>query len=351
MNMSYRRSVISLITAVTLALPVAQVAQAAGGPCDPPNFCPAGVVPFDGPNGPSGQSNPQPIQQAPAKSRPATSQPASAQTTTSANTAAGPSLKVSPAAAAPGDPILISGTNFASGGRIYNVFLNVRDANGSGFDTRSKEIKCVGTDDVVLIFLQTFGIGCSADAGGPIVHTDSNGNFRAAVTVPSGITPGAGQVCANDPDVYEACAPFTVATTSPVSPPRPNPPAPAPAPPSADPAVAQAIQQAIQTFDDTQSQAIAQQDASMMAGTVTADVAQSIVESTQQNLDDGVVGAQLQELDWGTVNVNGSTAEATDKETWIVTFADGTSGTQSNNWKFWLVLDNGSWKIQSMASQ
>jgi hypothetical protein len=255
---------------------------------------------------------------------------------------------VSPSSAAPGDPIVVTGTAYSPQGRSDNVFVNVKDPNGVNVDVRHKEITCHETDDVVLIFYQMFGLGCSADGGGPIIHTDNNGGFRAIVNVPADIKPGTGQVCGWSSN-GRACAPFTIAAASPKPAPAP---APQPAPtPTDDSSATAAIQQSIQSFNDTFTQAIANQDASMMADAVVGDISQSVVQNTQGNLDAGMVGVELQSVDWGKINVSGTTASAADNENWSVTFADGTTGTQSISVTYSLVLDNGTWMIKSMATK
>jgi hypothetical protein len=360
MHRPNRRVLISLVSGALLAVPFAPVAQAAGGPCDPPAYCPPAVRPFDGPGGPSSgsQSNPQPVNPAPANLQPANSQPAASQPATNAGSAsASPSLKVSPGSAAVGAPIVVTGSAYSIPGRSDIVFINVQDSNGINFDTRSKEIKCVETDDAVLIFYQMFGLGCSADGGGPMIHTDKDGTFRAVVNVPSGITPGAGAVCASSPN-GRACTPFTITAGSPPPAPQPqpapqpNPPAPAPdTVPAVDPATTAALQQAIQGFNDAYTQTIANQDASLMADVVTSDVLQAAAGVIQKAADAGVVSTSLQSLDWGPITVSGTTARVSDHEIWSVTFDDGSTSTQDNTFAYSLVLDGGTWKIQATATQ
>jgi hypothetical protein len=55
----------------------------------------------------------------------------------------------------------------------------------------------------------------------------------------------------------------------------------------------------------------------------------------------------LVKLEWGAVAVNGSSATATTYETWRTVFADGSTDQSRDRNDYSLVLDNGSWKIQT----
>ncbi|MBV9578564.1 MAG: hypothetical protein JO057_08245, partial [Chloroflexi bacterium] len=83
------------------------------------------------------------------------------------------------------------------------------------------------------------------------------------------------------------------------------------------------VQQVIQQSNDEQVQAIASHDSSVMSDTATADHYQDLVQINQDLLDNGVNSISLVSLDWGAIAVNGSSATATDFETWRTVFSDG----------------------------
>jgi hypothetical protein len=110
-----------------------------------------------------------------------------------------------------------------------------------------------------------------------------------------------------------------------------------------------AVQQVIQRSNDEQVQAIAARDSSVMADTVTSDHYQELVQINQELLDNGVSSISLVRLEWGPLAVTGSNATATTYETWRTVFSDGTANQSRDRNDYVLVLDNGSWKIQSDA--
>jgi hypothetical protein len=116
---------------------------------------------------------------------------------------------------------------------------------------------------------------------------------------------------------------------------------------AADQDVSAAVQSAIQRSNDEQVQAIASRDSSVMADTSTADHFQELVKVNQDLLDHGVSSINLVRLDWGAVAVDGSSATATTYETWRTVLSDGTTSQSRDRNDYTLVLDNGTWKIQS----
>jgi hypothetical protein len=58
----------------------------------------------------------------------------------------------------------------------------------------------------------------------------------------------------------------------------------------------------------------------------------------------------LDNLRWGPVAVGGPYAQASDTETWSIKYADGSSTGQEGRWIYTLVLDSGTWKIESATS-
>ena len=108
-----------------------------------------------------------------------------------------------------------------------------------------------------------------------------------------------------------------------------------------------AVQSVIQRSNDEQVQAIANHDSSVMADTATSDHFQELAQINQDLLDHGVSSISLVHLDWGAVAVNGSSATATTYETWRTVFSDGTTNQSRDRNDYSLVLDGGTWKIQS----
>ncbi len=116
---------------------------------------------------------------------------------------------------------------------------------------------------------------------------------------------------------------------------------------NADDQGAAAVQQVIQQSNNEQVQAIASHDSSVMTDTATSDHYQELVQVNQDLLDNGVISISLVGLDWGAVAVNGSSATATDYETWRTVFSDGSIDQSRDRNDYTLVLDSasGTWKI------
>ena len=110
-----------------------------------------------------------------------------------------------------------------------------------------------------------------------------------------------------------------------------------------------AVQQVIQRSNDEQVRAIASHDSSLMADSVTSDHLQDLVKVNQDLLDAGVTSISLVKLEWGAIAVDGTTATATTYETWRTVLADGTTQQGRDRNDYGLVLENGSWKIDSDA--
>lgn len=121
----------------------------------------------------------------------------------------------------------------------------------------------------------------------------------------------------------------------------------APASSAVDGATIAAIQQVIRTSNDQQTQAMALRDPSPMATTSTSDYYQWLSQVIHQNLDAGIVAVHLDSLSWGPTAVTGTTAQVMDRETWSMRYADGTTTWQLGGWSCSLVLDNGTWKVQT----
>jgi ketosteroid isomerase-like protein len=107
-----------------------------------------------------------------------------------------------------------------------------------------------------------------------------------------------------------------------------------------------AIEQVIQQSNNEQAQALSSGDPTVMQDTSTSSHYQELIQTNQDLTSGGVTGLKLVNLSWGQVNVSGTTATATDYETWSISFSDGTTQQARNENDYTLVQQNGSWKIQ-----
>src|SRR5262245_50472956 len=121
----------------------------------------------------------------------------------------------------------------------------------------------------------------------------------------------------------------------------------APQAPVAPARATDAIRQVIQQANAEQAQALARRDPTLMADTATADHQRELEQVNQDLVSSGVASIRLTRLEWGPVDVTGSTATATTYETWTVQYQDGSSRTSRDTNVYTLVNDNGAWKIQS----
>ena len=119
----------------------------------------------------------------------------------------------------------------------------------------------------------------------------------------------------------------------------------------ADDTATTAVQQAIQRSNDEQVQAIASRNVSLVTDTVTGDYAQQLTSALQDMLDHHVTSIALLNLQWGpiTVAADGSSAVVTTYETWRVVSTAGTVDDAPTRNDYTVVLDNGTWKINSDA--
>ena len=111
-------------------------------------------------------------------------------------------------------------------------------------------------------------------------------------------------------------------------------------------AAQQAVRSVIDKADAAQAQAIATGDPTVMQGTATRDHYQSMVETNQELVADGVKKIELVDVQWGPVTVRGDTASATTVETWRTTYSDGTTDQSSDRNVYSLQQTNGSWLIR-----
>jgi hypothetical protein len=111
----------------------------------------------------------------------------------------------------------------------------------------------------------------------------------------------------------------------------------------------QAIKTVIQRANEEQARALASHDPTIMRDTATSEYYDELVAIQRQLEAGGVTAIKLVNLEWGPVNVQGATAQATTYETWQTTFADGSTEQERDRNVYTLVQQAGSWKIQADA--
>jgi hypothetical protein len=84
-----------------------------------------------------------------------------------------------------------------------------------------------------------------------------------------------------------------------------------------------------------------------MSDTATAAYYRQLTQANQDLLAQGGTSIALIRLDWGPVNVTGSTANATTSEAWTTTFNDGTTFESSDTNLYSLVQQNSAWLINA----
>ncbi len=111
---------------------------------------------------------------------------------------------------------------------------------------------------------------------------------------------------------------------------------------------AEKVQAVIEKADQEQQTAYAQKNPSLMKNTSTSSYYTQVSKINQQMTSNGVSSITLVKLVWDGVTINSSTsATATDTETWQTTFSNGTVQEDTNQNIYKLVLQNGSWLIQT----
>ena len=113
-----------------------------------------------------------------------------------------------------------------------------------------------------------------------------------------------------------------------------------------DPQVA-AIQGLVEQSLQQQVQAVATGDPSLMYNTATASYYRQLVQVGQSLAADGVTGLAVNQLTWGPVTIDGSTATANTTETWFTQFDDGTTGLITTAAVYTLLNRNGMWLIDA----
>ena len=114
-----------------------------------------------------------------------------------------------------------------------------------------------------------------------------------------------------------------------------------------DAAAQAAIKDMLQKANAAQAEAFATNDPSPMRATSTDS---HYTEMTQINADlanGGVTKIELLDITFGDITVNGTTATATTTETWRSTYSDSSVDQSTDQNDYALVLENGTWKIES----
>ena len=109
----------------------------------------------------------------------------------------------------------------------------------------------------------------------------------------------------------------------------------------------QAIKDVIQRANQAQAVAFAKSDPSAMRATSTDTHFQEMVRINAALVSGGVRSIELVKMAFGDVTVSGTTATATTTETWRSTHSDGTVDQSTDENDYSLVLQSGSWKIDS----
>jgi hypothetical protein len=108
-----------------------------------------------------------------------------------------------------------------------------------------------------------------------------------------------------------------------------------------------AIQQAIQAIDTAQAQAVANNDMSGLSANSTNGFASQQTSVTQDLLNNGVSQINLDNVEWGPITVNGTTATATNYETWTTTYSDSSTDQSRDRNVYTLVQQDGNWVVQA----
>ena len=108
-----------------------------------------------------------------------------------------------------------------------------------------------------------------------------------------------------------------------------------------------ALQAALQRANEEQQQAFNQNDPQLMADTATAAHYAELVQTNTDLRNSGVTAIELVSISFNQVTAGNATAQATTRETWRATYADGSTVDATTQNDYTLVLDAGAWKVQS----
>ncbi len=109
-----------------------------------------------------------------------------------------------------------------------------------------------------------------------------------------------------------------------------------------------AIKAVIQKGNQEQQDAFAKKDATLMKDTSTSSYYNEMVQNNSDMANGGVSSFKLVKIEWGQISLtNPTTAQATTYETWQTHYSDGSTDQSRQQNNYTLVLQQGSWKIQS----
>jgi hypothetical protein len=106
-----------------------------------------------------------------------------------------------------------------------------------------------------------------------------------------------------------------------------------------------AIQDVIHRGNLAQVQAITVRDPSLIGEAATGDYAQRLVRANRALLSSGVSEINLENIEWGPIELDGQTATATAFETWRTTYTAGPTEFSRDRNVYSLVLDDGTWRV------
>jgi len=114
-----------------------------------------------------------------------------------------------------------------------------------------------------------------------------------------------------------------------------------------DAAAQAAIKDVLQKANAAQAEAFAKNDPSPMRATSTDSHYTEMAQINADLANGGVTKIELLDITFGDITVNGTTATATTTETWRSTYADSSVDQSTDQNDYALVLENGTWKIES----
>ena len=181
----------------------------------------------------------------------------------------------------------------------------------------------------------------TAQPTAPVTSTSAPSS-GSAVTSSLATTPSA----VSSLETSTATAQSSTPTPSSTAPPATTSATPSAATPSAD--VIAAIKQVIQKANQEEEQALASNDPTAMHDTATADYYNQLIQDVQSLSSNGISAIHLSKVDWGPITLqDSSTVIATTSETWDTTLGGQGTLQQTDTNVYTLVLQNGTWKIQS----
>lgn len=106
-----------------------------------------------------------------------------------------------------------------------------------------------------------------------------------------------------------------------------------------------AIRDVIERGNATQARAIALRDPGAVGEHAIIEYQQRLARTNRSLLQNGVSSIELVNLEWGSISVTGTTAQATTFETWRTTYAAGPTEFARDRNVYSLVFDGGVWRV------